>query len=108
MIDASHLANQALAPIRVVLESTPELKAAGPTSKLIDELRDTADKIMYSRRVLIDLTADFNVRVATIPSALVANIFSFKKQSGLKMPKGAEETATTVKAEELKTPKVEL
>ncbi len=108
MIDASQLANQALTPIRVVLESTPELKAAGPTSKLIDELRDTADKIMYSRRVLIDLTADFNVRVATIPSALVANIFSFKKQSGLKMPKGAEETATTVKAEELKTPKVEL
>lgn len=108
MIDASQLANQALAPIRVVLESTPELKAAGPTTKLIDELRDTADKIMYSRRTLIDLTADFNVRVATIPSALVASIFSFKKQSGLKMPKGAEETATTVKAEEMKTPKVEL
>jgi len=108
MIDASQKANLALAPIRVVLESTPQLKAAGPTTKLIDELRDTADKIMYSRRTLIDLTADFNVRVATIPSALVASIFSFKKQSGLKMPKGAEETVTTVKAEEMKTPKVEL
>lgn len=108
MLDANQLATRALAPIRAVFESTPQLRAAGPTTRLMDELRDTADKIMYARRTLIDLTADFNVRVATVPSALVASIFSFKKQPGLKMPEGAEESATTVKAEELRTPKVEL
>lgn len=108
MLDASQLTTQALAPIRVVFESTPQLQAAGPTSKLMDELRDTADKIMYSRRTLIDLTADFNVRMRTVPSAWLAAMFGFKKQPGLRMPEGGEEAATTVKVEEVKTPKVEL
>lgn len=108
MLDASQLASRALAPIMAVFESTPQLQAAGPTTKLMDELRDTADKIMYSRRTLIDLTADFNVRVRTVPSALIATMFGFQKQPGLRMPEGGEEVATTVKPEEIETPRVEL
>lgn len=107
MIDASAQLQQALAPIRVVLESTPELKAAGPTSNLMEELRDTADKVMYSRRTLIDLTADYNIMVVTIPSNIVASVFSFKQLPGLKMPEGVEGELKVTK-EEMKPPKVEL
>lgn len=107
MIDASAQLQQALAPIRVVLESTPELKAAGPTSNLMEELRDTADKVMYSRRTLIDLTADYNIMVVTIPSNIVASVFSFKQLPGLKMPEGVEGELKVTK-EEMKSPKVEL
>lgn len=106
MVDASVKASRALAPIQAVFESTPQLKAAGPTTKLMDELRDTSDKVMYSRRTLIDLSADYNVMVVRFPSNLIAQIFGFKEEAGLKMP-GTEE-ATRVTKEEMKSPKVDL
>src|SRR4030042_5681797 len=77
MIDASSKLQQALAPIMAVFERTPALQAAGPTTQLMEELRDTADKVMYSRPTLIDLTADYNIMVVTIPSSLIAGLFGF-------------------------------
>jgi len=108
MVDASIAASRALAPIQAVFESTPQLQAAGPTTKLMDELRDTADKVMYSRRTLIDLSADYNIMVVTFPSNLIASIFGFKQEEGLKMPAEVEAEATEVKSSEVKTPKVKL
>lgn len=106
LVDASEKMQTALGPIRVVFESTPELQAAKPVAKLMDELRDTADKVMYSRRTLIDLTADFNVKVVAFPSNLVARIFNFKQEPGLKVAEEGEHLE--VKEGEVKTPKVEL
>lgn len=108
MLDASAVAAKAFGPIRAVFESTPELKAAGPTTKLMDELRDTSDKVMYSRRTLIDLSADYNVMVVRFPTNLVAQIFGFKEEAGLKMPEGTGKEAIEVEKEELKTPEVKL
>jgi len=106
MLDAGTELQQAIAPLRAVFESTPQLQAAGPTSKLMDELRDTADKVMYSRRTLIDLTADYNTMISTIPTNLVASIFGFKEEAGLKVPD--MEGASTVKTEDLSIPEVKL
>lgn len=106
LVDASAQMQSALAPIRVVLESTPELQAAKPTVKLMDELRDTADKLMYSRRTLIDLTADYNVMMVTIPSKFIASMFGFKQEAGLVTPEEGEHLE--VSAKETKAPKVEL
>jgi len=106
LVDAASKVSQALAPIMAVFESTPQLQAAGPTTQLMEELRDTADKLMYSRRTLIDLSADYNVMVVTFPSNLIANLFGFKEEVGLKMPETTE--AIEVKEEDLKTPKVKL
>ena len=104
MVEASAKLQSALAPIRAVFESTPELQAAKPVVKLMDELRDTADKVMYSRRTLIDLTADFNVKVVAFPSSLVAKIFKFVSLSGLKTEEEGDHLE--VKKEETKAPKV--
>lgn len=106
LIDASAKLQTALAPIRVVFESTPELQAAGPTVKLMDELRDTADKLMYARRTLIDLTADYNIMVVTVPSKFIALIFGFKPEPGLKTPEEGEHLEVSLK--ETKTPEVKL
>jgi len=106
IINAGSKLQDAISPIRVVLESTPELKAEGPSTKLMDELRDTADKITYARRTLIDLTADYNRMVVTIPSKLVAKIFGFTELVGLKTPESGEHL--TVSMNETKTPKVKL
>lgn len=106
MIDASSQLTQAIAPLRAVLESNPQIMAAGPTQKLMDELRDTADKTMYARRTLIDLTADYNMMVVQMPSNIVAMLFNFSKQAGLKL--ADMENATSVSSEETKSPKVSL
>jgi len=106
MADASAKVSSLIPDLRVVVEANPELKGAEVISKLMDELRDTADKVMYARRLLIDLTADFNVKRVSFPSSLVASIFKFEEQPGLITPE--DEDVTKVKKEELKTPKISI
>ena len=98
--------DKALSSLRVVVESNPEIQTSGLVNNLMDELRDTADKLMYARRTLIDLTASYNTALVTIPSAWVANIFGFTPEKGLTMPEDGSQT--TVTTEELKDPKVSL
>ncbi len=105
---AQDMLSQVLPKLQVVVESNPEIKGVEVVSKLMNELRDTSDKVMYARRTLIDLVADFNIKVKTMPSALVAQIFGFKEETGLKMAEASVAEATEVKAEDAKTPKVDL
>ena len=72
----------------------------------MDELRDTSDKVMFSRRLVIDLTADYNVKRVSVPSNIVASIFGFQEQPGIITPETGEHVE--VGKEELKTPKVNL
>lgn len=106
LIDAGAKLQTALSPIRAVFESTPQLRAKDVVVRLMDELRDTADKVMYARRTLIDLTADFNVALVTFPSNLIAQLFNFKKEPGLKTPEEGEHLE--VSGEELQAPQVKL
>lgn len=106
LIEAAVKLQASLQPIRAVFESTPELRAKDVVVRLMDELRDTVDKVMYARRTLIDLTVDFNTALVTFPSNLVAQIFKFEKQAGLRTPE--EGKHLEVSREELKTPKVKL
>jgi LemA protein len=76
--------------MRLVMESNPELKANANFASLMEKLEDTADKIMYSRRLLIDLTAKYNEKLVTFPSNIIANMFSFKSEKGLVTPTEGE------------------
>ncbi len=92
--------------IQVVVESNPELKANETITKFMDELTDTADKLTYARRSVIDLSQTFNAKLVVFPSNLIAKLFGFKEEKGLV-------TATTgahltVSSEEEKNPKVNL
>lgn len=103
---AASMLGDLLPRLSVVVESNPELKGSAPVQSLMEELRDTADKVMYARRTLIDLTADYNVKVVTFPSNLVATMFSFKSQPGLEVEDMT--AATKVSAADTKTPKISL
>ena len=92
--------------IQVVVESNPEIKGAEVVKDLMDQLRDTSDKVMYARRLMIDLTADYNVKLVTVPSSLVAGLFHFEKLKGFETPEDGAEMKVT--GEEMKTPKVKL
>lgn len=106
MADAGSQLASLIPNIQVVVESTPELKGSKVVEKLMNELRDTADKVMFSRRLVIDLTADFNVKRVSFPSNVIANMFNFKEQKGLITPQEGEHVE--VKEKDLKTPKVNL
>ncbi len=100
------LVSKALSSLRVIVERSPELSSQGTVTKLMDELRDTADKLMYARRTLIDLSADYNTSIVTIPGVWLASLLGFKKQTGLATPTSGEHIQ--VSSEELKKPTVKL
>jgi LemA protein len=103
---AAGMLGDLLPRLSVVVESNPQLQGNSTVTNLMEELRDTADKVMYARRTLIDLSADYNVKVVTFPSNLVAGMFGFKEQAGLKV--ADMESATSVSASETKSPKISL
>jgi len=106
MVDASEKMQKHFGQFMALVESTPQIRAVEAVTKLMDELRDTADKAMYSRRVLIDLSADYNIMIVTFPAKLVAQLLGFKEEKGLVMPEEGE--FREVSEEERKTPKVKL
>jgi len=104
--DASSKLSELLPKLQIVVESNPQLKGADVIQNLMSELRDTSDKVMYSRRSLIDLTADYNAKLAVFPANLVAQAFGFKPEAGLKTPtQGAHLEVST---SDIITPKVKL
>ena len=104
--DASAKVAELLPKLQIVVESNPQLKGVDVVSQLMDELRDTSDKIMYARRTLIDLTADYNRLTVTFPTNLIARVFNFTEQPGLVTPETGEHV--TVNSGEMSTPKVSL
>jgi LemA protein len=103
---ASELIAGFIPNLRIVVESNPEIKGVEILRQLMDELRDTADKVMYSRRSLIDLTADYNSMRVSFPSNIVAAIFGFQEEKGFETPSVGDHIR--VSEEEVKTPKLNL
>lgn len=106
MTKASSQLASVLPQLRIAVEDNPELRSSEVVGKLMDELRDTSDKVMYARRLVIDLTADYNVKRVAFPSNLVANMFKFEELKGIATPESGEHVEVSEK--ELKSPKVKL
>jgi LemA protein len=106
MADAASKLASVLPNISIAVESNPQIKGNEVIVKLMNELRDTSDKVMYARRLVIDLTADFNVKRATFPANVLAGLFGIKEQPGLITPEAGEHVK--VDSSDLKTPKVNL
>lgn len=106
MADAGSKLAGVLPKLQIAIEDNPELKSSEVVNKLMDELRDTADKIMYARRLVIDLTADYNVKRVTLPSSILANMFGFAELPGLITPEAGEHVE--VSTSELKSPKINI
>lgn len=104
--DATKQISDILPKLQVVVESNPELKANTVVENLMNELRDTADKVMFAKRLMIDLTADYNVKRVTFPSNLVANLFKFEELKGLETDESGD--FLKVSASDTKSPKVSL
>ena len=106
MSKASSAISEILPKLTIAVEDNPEIKADGVVTRLMDELRDTSDKVMYARRLMIDLTADYNVKRVTVPSNFVASMFGFTELKGFETPEEGEHLSLS--SAETKTPKVNL
>lgn len=81
---ASNALTKQLSSLIVVAENYPELKANNSFIKLQDELTNTENKISYSRQLFNTTTANYNVKLETFPSNIIAGMFGFKPSQFLK------------------------
>ena len=70
----------ALKTIMAVSENYPELKANQNFSELSEELRNTENKISFSRQFYNDSVTMYNEKLAIFPSNIIAGMFNFKER----------------------------
>ena len=69
-----------LKTIMAVSENYPELKASKNFTDLSEELRNTENKISFSRQFYNDTVTKYNTKLELFPSSLVAGMFNFQKK----------------------------
>lgn len=84
MADASNMLTNTLSKLMVVQEQYPSLKADAQFNKMMSELKDTEDKISYSRQFYNDVVLQHNNLVEMFPSSIVANMKNFKLEEFFK------------------------
>ena len=72
--------SNALKTIMAVSESYPDLKANQNFSELSEELRNTENKISFSRQFYNDTVTMYNTKLEVFPSNIIAGMFNFKSR----------------------------
>ncbi len=69
-----------------IAEAYPDLKANVNFLELQRELSDTENKIQAARRFYNSNVRDLNTKIESVPSNIIANMFSFKKMEFFDLP----------------------
>ena len=85
-MEVSNQLTDTLKSIFALAEAYPDLKANQEFTKLMEELTNTENKIDYSRQLFNSSAANFNQRLLTFPSNMVAKIHHFTKVDYLEVP----------------------
>ena len=72
--------SNALKTIMAVSDGYPALKANHNFSDLSEELRNTENKISFSRQFYNDTVTMYNTKLEVFPSNIIAGIFNFKSR----------------------------
>ncbi len=73
--------SETLKTIMAVSENYPELKANQNFMQLSQELKNTEDKISFSRQFYNDATTMYNTKIQVFPSNIIAGMFNFTSRS---------------------------
>lgn len=87
----------ALKTIMAVSESYPDLKASSNFAELQEELKNTENKITYSRQFYNDSVTIYNTKLETIPTNIIAGLFHFMPEELFKVE--SEEVRKNVKVD---------
>ena len=80
-IELDNQLSGALKTIMAVSENYPDLKASEQFTQLQEELRNTENKISYSRQFYNDSATIYNTALMTFPTNIIGNMFGFKPQT---------------------------
>ncbi len=69
-----------LKSIMAISENYPDLKANQNFSELSEELRNTENKISFSRQFYNDSVTMYNTKLQTFPTNIIAGVFNFKEE----------------------------
>jgi len=89
--EAENMLSGMLKSVFALSENYPDLKASQNFLELQRELSDTENKIQSARRFYNGNVLELNTRIETVPSNIVASIFSFKQAEFFQI--GEEEKA---------------
>ena len=87
----------ALKTIMAVSENYPDLKANQNFAQLSEELRNTENKISFSRQFYNDTVTIYNQKLLVFPSNIIANMFNFTSRDLFKVDN--EEARKNVKVD---------
>ena len=87
---AANNVESALARLLVVVENYPQLKATQNYLALQDELANTENKVAVERGRYNDAVRDFNARIKTFPSNIVARNLGYTDKTYFQSKTGAE------------------
>ncbi len=79
--DKANLDNELTASLKTIMaisENYPELKANQNFMQLSEELRNTENKISFSRQFFNDSATFYNTKLQVFPSNIIANMFNFQ------------------------------
>ena len=79
--DLDNQLSETLKTIMAVSENYPELKANQNFMQLSQELKNTEDKISFSRQFYNDAATMYNTKIQVFPSNIIAGMFNFTSRS---------------------------
>lgn len=80
-----------------VVENYPDLKANENFLNLQNQLVEIEDQLQYARRYYNGAVRNYNIRVESFPSNVVAGIFNFKQDNFFEITLATERTTPEVK-----------
>jgi len=86
---AENALSDTLKTLFAVAENYPTLRAAENFLELQRELTDTEDKIQAARRFYNGNVRDFNIKIESVPSNMIAGMFGFKKAEFFELEEAA-------------------
>jgi LemA protein len=75
---AENMLSQSLRSLFAVAENYPDLKAISAFTNLQENLTATEDKLEFSRRFYNGNVRDYNIKLQTLPTSLIAGVIGFK------------------------------
>jgi LemA protein len=76
--NAENLLTSTLRSLFAVVENYPDLKASQNLLAMREDLVSTENRISFARQHYNDCVMDYNTKIATVPSNILAGMFGFK------------------------------
>jgi LemA protein len=93
-VQAAQNLDGALSRLLVSVEAYPQLQATQAFRDLMTELEGTENRVATARKDYNDTVRDYNVRVRTFPTNILASMFGYTVEPGFENTPGAENAPT--------------